>query len=50
MSKQRESEERVLAQLAAVVGCCSPLARQPRLSVMAITAAQWKEIERLSKR
>jgi predicted RNA-binding protein with PUA-like domain len=27
----------------------SPLARQPRLSVMPITPAQWKEIERLSK-
>lgn len=43
MSKQRESEERVLAQLAAVVGCCSPLARQP------LSAGQSVELSRVFK-
>jgi ArsR family transcriptional regulator len=40
MSKQ---EERVLAQLAEVVGCCSPLARQP------LSAEQSVELSRVFK-
>ncbi|MCD2186841.1 ArsR/SmtB family transcription factor [Actinomycetospora soli] len=42
MSKQ-EAGERVLAQLADVVGCCSPLARQP------LTADQSTELARVFK-
>jgi ArsR family transcriptional regulator len=43
MSKQRRGEEQVLAQLAEVVGCCSPLARQP------LSADQSVELARVFK-
>ena len=43
MSKQGEAEERVLAQLAEVVGCCEPLAREP------LSAAQSVELSRVFK-
>jgi ArsR family transcriptional regulator, arsenate/arsenite/antimonite-responsive transcriptional repressor len=42
MSKQGD-EERVLAQLAEVVGCCEPLAREP------LTAQQSIELSRVFK-
>ena len=43
MSKHRGAEEQVLAQLAEVVGCCSPLARQP------LSADQSVELARVFK-
>ena len=43
MSKQYGAEERVVAQLAQVVGCCSPLAREP------LSAAQSVELARVFK-
>jgi ArsR family transcriptional regulator, arsenate/arsenite/antimonite-responsive transcriptional repressor len=43
MSKQQGAEEQVLAQLAEVVGCCSPLARQP------LSADQSVELARVFK-
>jgi ArsR family transcriptional regulator, arsenate/arsenite/antimonite-responsive transcriptional repressor len=43
MSKQQGAEEQVLAQLAEVVECCSPLARQP------LSAAQSVELARVFK-
>ncbi|MFC5142117.1 ArsR/SmtB family transcription factor [Actinomycetospora rhizophila] len=43
MSKQDGAQERVLAQLAAVVGCCEPLAREP------LTADQSVELARVFK-
>ena len=43
MSKQGGVEERVLAQLAEVVGCCSPLPREP------LSAAQSVDLARVFK-
>jgi ArsR family transcriptional regulator len=43
MSKQDGPPERVLAQLAEVVGCCEPLAREP------LTAEQSVELSRVFK-
>ncbi|WP_345422243.1 metalloregulator ArsR/SmtB family transcription factor [Actinomycetospora chlora] len=43
MSKQDGAQEQVLAQLAAVVGCCAPLAREP------LTAEQSVELSRVFK-
>ena len=43
MSKQDGAEEQVLAQLAEVVGCCSPLAREP------LSADQSVELARVFK-
>ena len=43
MSKQGATQERVLGQLAAVVGCCEPLAREP------LSAQQATELARVFK-
>ena len=43
MSKQDGAEERVLAPIAEVVGCCSPLAREP------LSAAQSVDLARVFK-
>jgi ArsR family transcriptional regulator, arsenate/arsenite/antimonite-responsive transcriptional repressor len=43
MSKQDGAQEQVLAQLAAVVGCCAPLAREP------LSAEQSVELSRVFK-